>query len=299
MTADILVVGAGGRGGVTAFGGGGGAGEVVYYPSLSLIAGNYNIQVGVDSAVTANRISKITYFSTNIITAQGGGDGGVNRVFYDTTIGIIIGGNCFYKFNDDALVSLTASTYNITFTPTSGTITLLNTITSVSIVDKSYPVIRDTTTGINISPTAWYKFDDNANIGVDSMAVASMTNNNAVTTTTGLKGSLQAVFNGTNQWLSTTTFPNVNAKSFSFTFWCKATAVTTQTRPILGYNLGASGVSTRNGLMLYMGAGNQFIIRFGNDDLVYTSPTTYQNRLVFLLLLLIFLVLFKNYMKMV
>ena len=279
MSADVLVVAAGGKGGISAFSGGGGAGEVVYYPNLQLLAGVYNINVGIDSSTPANRISKLRLGATDIITAIGGGNGGLYRVLFSTTTGIIINGNCFYKFNDDALVAITPATYNVTFG--TGTITLLNTNTSVSVVDKSYPVIRNTTTGANINPDAWYKFDNNTNIGLDSMGVANMTNNGSVTTTTGIKGSLQAVFNGTTNYLSTTTFPNINSKSFSFTFWCKATAVTTQTRPILGYNLGASGVGTRQGLMLYMGAGNQFIIRFGSDDLVYTSPSTYQNRLVF------------------
>jgi len=75
---DCLIVGAGGRGGIGPYSGGGGAGEVIYYPSLYLTNGNYNINIGIDSSNILNRISKVTNILTNevIITAKGGGDGG-------------------------------------------------------------------------------------------------------------------------------------------------------------------------------------------------------------------------------
>jgi len=76
MTCDCLVVGAGGKGGTGAYSGGGGAGEVVYYPSLTLLTGIYNIEIGVDSTIVANRISKLKLGTTEIISAQGGGNGG-------------------------------------------------------------------------------------------------------------------------------------------------------------------------------------------------------------------------------
>ena len=56
MSAGILVVGAGGKGAFTAFSGGGGAGELVYYPNIQLLAGIYNINVGVDGVIPSNRI---------------------------------------------------------------------------------------------------------------------------------------------------------------------------------------------------------------------------------------------------
>lgn len=176
---------------------------------------------------------------------------------------------------------MNSSTYNIIF-GTTGTITLTDTVNLISVNDKSYSVLRDTTSGTIINPTIWYKFDNSTNIGLDSMNVANMTKNNNVTTTTGIKGSLQAVGNGTTQYLSTTTFPSINSKSFSFSFWCKCTSAITASRTIVGYNLGTSGVQTRQGFMIYFGTGNQLIFRFANDDLIYTSPTSYQNRLVFL-----------------
>ena len=84
---DLVVVGAGGRGGTNIYSGGGGAGEVIYYPNYSFNAGSYSIQIGVDSSTTTNRISKIYQGATSIITANGGGDGAsisfedVNRRF--------------------------------------------------------------------------------------------------------------------------------------------------------------------------------------------------------------------------
>lgn len=72
---DILLVGAGGRGGMNIYSGGGGAGEVVYYPQYAITAGTYDITIGVDSSTTANRISKITKAGVNQLVALGGGDG--------------------------------------------------------------------------------------------------------------------------------------------------------------------------------------------------------------------------------
>ena len=77
-TVDILIVAGGGRGGNGGFAGGGGAGEVIYIPNYILPQGVYNITIGIDSATPANRISKLYYQPTftDLITANGGGDGG-------------------------------------------------------------------------------------------------------------------------------------------------------------------------------------------------------------------------------
>lgn len=72
---DILLVGAGGRGGINIYSGGGGSGEIVYYPQYSISAGVYDITIGLDSATPANRISKITKAGVNQLVALGGGDG--------------------------------------------------------------------------------------------------------------------------------------------------------------------------------------------------------------------------------
>ena len=76
---DILIVGAGGNGGIGSFSGGGGAGEVIAYPNFNFNQGTYNINVGISSFTSNNRISKITsnLFS---IYAIGGGNGGYLNV---------------------------------------------------------------------------------------------------------------------------------------------------------------------------------------------------------------------------
>jgi len=73
---DLLVVGAGGNGGTGNFSGGGGAGEVIYYPNFPLRSGTLNIQVGASSTNPTNRISRIYPSSGNeVIRALGGGNG--------------------------------------------------------------------------------------------------------------------------------------------------------------------------------------------------------------------------------
>ena len=72
---DILLVGAGGQGGLGAYSGGGGAGEVVYYPQYSINAGTYDIAIGIDSTTASNRISSIKKAGVNQLVALGGGNG--------------------------------------------------------------------------------------------------------------------------------------------------------------------------------------------------------------------------------
>ena len=83
MTCDALIVGAGGRGGNYTFGGGGGAGEVIYYPSYTFTAGIYNIQVGVDSTTIANRDTRIYIGTNDYLKATGGGNGGWKWFYFN------------------------------------------------------------------------------------------------------------------------------------------------------------------------------------------------------------------------
>jgi len=78
---ELLIVGAGGRGGISSGiggAGGGGAGEIIYYPSITIDGGLYNVQIGIDNPDVNQRISKIIKDSdgTDLIIANGGGDGG-------------------------------------------------------------------------------------------------------------------------------------------------------------------------------------------------------------------------------
>jgi hypothetical protein len=75
---ELLIVGAGGRGGAfSTFGGagGGGCGQIIYNPSLTFQSNSYDIIIGVDSADSNKRISKIVSNNQEIISAIGGGDG--------------------------------------------------------------------------------------------------------------------------------------------------------------------------------------------------------------------------------
>jgi hypothetical protein len=74
--ADIFIVGAGGNGGIGVNSGGGGAGEVIYYPNFLFIPGTYTINVGNTSTNPTERISKIIYNGSDLIKAIGGGNGG-------------------------------------------------------------------------------------------------------------------------------------------------------------------------------------------------------------------------------
>ena len=75
---ELLIVGAGGRGGnFSIFGGagGGGSGEIIYNSSLTIPANSYDIIIGVDSADSNERISKIINNNQIFFSANGGGDG--------------------------------------------------------------------------------------------------------------------------------------------------------------------------------------------------------------------------------
>lgn len=76
MTCDCLVAGAGGRGGGGTFAGDGRAGEVVYHPNLTKASGICYIQIGIDSATPTNRISNLTDFKNETVSALAGGIGG-------------------------------------------------------------------------------------------------------------------------------------------------------------------------------------------------------------------------------
>ena len=77
---DVLVVGAGGNGGLNSNSGGGGAGEVIYFPNYLFTIGTSNIFIGDCDTNSNNRISSISYNNVNYILAKGGGDGSYNII---------------------------------------------------------------------------------------------------------------------------------------------------------------------------------------------------------------------------
>jgi len=54
LTVDILIVGAGGNGGLGYFSGGGGAGEVIYYPNYTFTPGTYDLTIGKNDYANYN-----------------------------------------------------------------------------------------------------------------------------------------------------------------------------------------------------------------------------------------------------
>ena len=72
---DLLLIGAGGNGGLTGGSGGGGSGELIYYPNYQFNMGTSNIQIGYSSFNSNNRITKISNNSIDYVLARGGGDG--------------------------------------------------------------------------------------------------------------------------------------------------------------------------------------------------------------------------------
>jgi len=268
--ADIMVIGAGGRGGIGPYSGGGGAGEVIYYSNLKLLKGDYLIDVGFDSSNPLNRISRIKLGSNELIKANGGGDGGSNFIINKNTENIIISQNTIYSINYGNVSNISKGVYNAFFQD--------GIISFNSIQDKSYPILKDIN-GNDINPTCWYKFDDSANIGLDTMNYANLTKVNDVTLISGIKGEYSVDFNLDGEYLHTNSFPNLSDKSFSISFWCILKDTSCH---ILAPNAGFANASTRNILVLYYANVNSIAIRFGgDDDLSYTSSTSFLNKLVF------------------
>lgn len=275
---DLLIVGAGGRGGIgntNGSGGGGGAGEVIYYPNFNIPAGSYQIQVGVDSSTPSNRISKI-YSGTDLIYALGGGNGGSSLLLRDTgTVNLINNGT--YSINYQTSVNINAGTYSIIFN---------NGLISFGAVnDNSYPVLKDGS-GNNINPTAWYRFDVSTNVGLDTLTTHSLVNNNSTTTTSSsLKGTLASLFNGTNQYLSSTSAVNLNSKSFSISCWVYPTELDASNRWIYAFNgTQGSGGSANRGKWLYIGFRlNRIEMSFYFDDLfISITNANYINKWTYL-----------------
>ena len=106
---DLLVVGAGGNGGIGAYSGGGGAGELIYYPNYPFSAGTSNIKIGYSDFNINNRITNINSF----ITARGGGNGGSFIIYTGTgnTINNVSGNPSFsyISFINNGTLTLSSS----------------------------------------------------------------------------------------------------------------------------------------------------------------------------------------------
>jgi hypothetical protein len=96
------------------------------------------------------------------------------------------------------------------------------------------------------------------------MGMYSMTNTGSVNVLTGLKGDCCASFNGSTQYLSTTTGVNINNKSFSISFWSK-----TNSNGVYNFIYGTTGTNyaTRTKLCIGYRNTNVFTFSFYGDDL--------------------------------
>jgi hypothetical protein len=134
-----------------------------------------------------------------------------------------------------------------------------------NIINNSYLLAKDNN-GNNIIPTAWYKFEDNINIGKDEFNTYNLTNNNSVTTTTGIKGINACSFNTAN-YLSTTNGINLTGNNFSISYWQYAKSNTN------GFSASFGTDNVMNGSIM-VGYGinynNKYFFGFWGND--YYSP---------------------------
>jgi hypothetical protein len=161
---DVLIVGSGGKG----YKGGGGFGEVIYLSNYMFNIGVYNISIGIDNFISSSRTTKIYQGATDIIKANGGGNGGFID-FYQS-----ISSNTYTFYNLSSLIinntnstSYPAGTY--TFSQYQGLLKIDTKIIS------TYPNL----TGLNLY--YWYKFNCNLN---DSGSYGTLLNCTATGTPT-------------------------------------------------------------------------------------------------------------------
>jgi hypothetical protein len=192
----------------------------------------------------------------------------MNNTIYNTLtsnrMSYLVSNPLYCSFNYGAtLYTIKNNIYEFIFN--TGSISI-NVARPISITDKSYPILKDISnnTNYNINPSAWYTFDDPTNIGLDSMGMYSMTNTGSVNVLTGLKGDCCASFNGSTQYLSTTTGVNINNKSFSISFWSK-----TNSNGVYNFIYGTTGTNyaTRTKLCIGYRNTNVFTFSFYGDDL--------------------------------
>jgi hypothetical protein len=188
----------------------------------------------------------------------------MNNTLYNTLtfskMSYLVSNPLYCSFNYGAtLYTIKNNIYEFIFNTGSISINLAR---PVSITDKSYPILKDSSSN-NINPSAWYAFDDSTNIGLDSMGMYNMTNTGSVNVLTGIKGDYSASFNG-SQYLSTASGVNINNKSFSISFWSK-----TNSNGVYNFIYGTTGTNyaTRAKLCIGYRNTNIFTFSFYGDDL--------------------------------
>jgi len=234
-----------------------------YYSSFSnrdYISSNSNITY-IDNVVNSN----IIIF--NNLSTWKLGIGNLTNINFLTSLNstqnsYILSTNSLLKFNYINDTNVIAGTYKITFT--NGTI-IFN--SNFSITNNSYPILKDSS-GNNINPTAWYKFDDSTNLGKDDLNTYNLTNYNSVSynSTNFIKGSGSSSFDGANSRYLLGTSVNINNISFSISFWVYPTNLNNT----YIYSTNNSGPSTRTALHIGYRSSTNFTFAFWGDDLEIT-----------------------------
>ena len=131
--------------------------------------------------------------------------------------------------------------------------------------NNPYVILKDAN-GNNINPTAWYKFDNSTNLGLDTMGAYTFTNYNSVAYNSNIckKGSGSAFFNSATSSYLLGTGVNINNISFSISFWAYPTPISTDHWIYAKDN----NQSVRQALYIgYYNSGNNFYFGFYGDDL--------------------------------
>jgi hypothetical protein len=192
---------------------------------------------GADAGIAGDGGSGIVIIrikNINIYPAKSGGSGGGGSLYYyDITSNIynlLINNDLSISINYSNPFFINSNLYNIIFN--NGSINIGNII-----IDNSYPILKDNNDN-TINPVVWYKFDDSTNLGLDYSGNGyNLTNNNSSSYSSSIftKGTGSVLFNGTSsQYLSTSSFYNLNGISFSICFWYYSTISTLNNINIIG-----------------------------------------------------------------
>lgn len=212
------------------------------------------------------------YDSNNYNIGSGcGNDGGSNIYQLINTDSIItLKNNTIMRYNYGSNISINSGTYNVSFLDGSVNITSFAS-------DYSYPLIYRNT-GI-LNPSAWYKFDNTTNLGLDATGTYSMSNIGITSSSICAKGTNAAVFNNTATYIAGTG-SSLDSKSFSISWWSYVTDLSKVSSSI--YTRYETASSTRTTLHLMYRSSNIFRFGFYSDDVdAVISPSEHLNKWIF------------------
>ena len=233
--------------------------SIGYRSSGSVYYGGNLDDVRIYSDVELTAAQVLELYNGKVIFYNSNSTSDINSIVTTNNTAFTINKSMYYSINYNKLANISANAYNIGFN--SGRITMYQSNPNI-VTDKSYPVLKDNS-GNNITPTAWYTFDNDSNIGLDSIGNYNLINNNSVKVDTSVKGSYAASFNGTTQYLQNASAFNLNAKSFSISFWSYLTKIS-DNRFIICIG---SVATTKQYLLIGYRSTHTFGFIFFNDDI--------------------------------